>query len=205
MGDVRLTFDDGSVVRLHLVSGTGAADGPGEPRQSAPPAGPVGAGADDELGLPAGFGSARPVSADGRAARALTRGGEALTEALRPLGGVLGGIHRSFSGFAQRPDEVTVEFGVTLGSDLSLGVFSGSGEASFTVSATWNLAGDTGPATTPDPAAPVLGAAAGSRPASGPAAPVSGVTAGSPPGSGPAPTDGVTAGSLPASGPAHGF
>ncbi|WP_327238892.1 MULTISPECIES: CU044_2847 family protein [unclassified Streptomyces] len=96
--------------------------------------------AGDELDLPTGFGSARPVSADGRAAQALTRGGEALTQALRPLGGVLGGIHRSFSQFAQRPDEVTVEFGVTLGSDLSLGVFSGSGEASFTVSATWNLA-----------------------------------------------------------------
>ncbi|WP_345552637.1 CU044_2847 family protein [Streptomyces lannensis] len=93
-----------------------------------------------ELELPDGFGTARPVSIDGRAAQTLTRGGEALTRALRPLGGVLGGIHQSFAQFAQRPDEVTVEFGVTLGSDLSLGVFSGSGEASFTVSATWNLA-----------------------------------------------------------------
>ncbi|MFF3604153.1 CU044_2847 family protein [Streptomyces sp. NPDC002463] len=148
MGDVRLTFDDGSVVRLHLASEGGATEVPTG----------VGAGPEDDLDLPAGFGSARPVSADGRAAQALTRGGEALTQALRPLGGVLGGIHRSFSQFAQRPDEVTVEFGVTLGSDLSLGVFSGSGEASFTVSATWNLvdrAGAAGaggsdqPATTP--------------------------------------------------------
>ncbi|MER8041584.1 CU044_2847 family protein [Streptomyces sp. NPDC094032] len=149
MGDVRLTFDDGSVVRLLLApEGGGKADGlpksppaPAGPAPAGPaPAGPVAGG---ELALPDEFGSARPVSADGRATRALTRGGEALTQALRPLGGVLGGIHRSFSQFAQRPDEVTVEFGVTLGSDLSLGVFSGSGEASFTVSATWNLTGAT--------------------------------------------------------------
>jgi hypothetical protein len=136
---MRLTFDDGSVVRLYLApkdDGRSTSNGSRAEGES------VGADpeADDELDLPAGFGTARPVSVDGRAAQALTRGGEALTDALRPLGGVLGGIHRSFKQFAQRPDEVTVEFGVTLGSDLSLGVFSGSGEASFTVSATWNLA-----------------------------------------------------------------
>ncbi|OKK03480.1 hypothetical protein AMK26_18490 [Streptomyces sp. CB03234] len=148
MGDVRLTFDDGSEVRLHLA-----------------PGGDVPAGAGDELDLPAGFGTARPVSADGRTAQALTRGGEALTAALRPLGGVLGGIHRSFAQFAQRPDEVTVEFGVTLGSDLSLGVFSGKGEASFTVSATWNLAAE--------------GQAAQDAPAMGPAAVVPGQVNGS--------------------------
>ncbi|MEU4131072.1 hypothetical protein [Streptomyces wuyuanensis] len=108
MGDVRLTFDDGSVVRLHLATEGGKTGGSTAPGPSAPaPAAPgTGAGPSDELDLPAGFGSARPVSADGRAAQALTRGGEALTQALRPLGGVLGGIHRSFSQFAQRPDEV---------------------------------------------------------------------------------------------------
>lgn len=139
MGDVRLTFDDGSVVRLHLApEGTGADAGKTHGPGPATDTGPSG-----ELALPDGFGSAQPVSVDRRASQALTRGGEALTQALRPLNGVLGGIHRSFSQFAQRPDEVTVEFGVTLGSDLSLGVFSGSGEASFTVSATWNLANRT--------------------------------------------------------------
>ncbi|MEV0634209.1 CU044_2847 family protein [Streptomyces sp. NPDC050619] len=135
MGDVRLTFDDGSVVRLHLAPTREEVGGSTGTEPAKEPA--------DELELPDGFGSARPVSVDGRTARALTRGGEALTQALRPLGGVLSGIHQSFAQFAQRPDEVTVEFGVTLGSDLSLGVFSGSGEASFTVSATWNLAGAT--------------------------------------------------------------
>uniref|UniRef100_UPI0032ED91C6 CU044_2847 family protein n=1 Tax=Streptomyces sp. HSW2009 TaxID=3142890 RepID=UPI0032ED91C6 len=60
-------------------------------------------------------------------------------QALRPLSGVLESIHHSLASSARRPDEVTVEFGVTLGADLSLGVFSGKGEATFTVSATWNL------------------------------------------------------------------
>ncbi|MEU3290436.1 CU044_2847 family protein [Streptomyces longwoodensis] len=131
MGDVRLTFDDGSVVRLHLASDTD---------ETAPAPSSADSG-DAAPQLPEGFGTARPVSADGRAAQALTRGGQALTDALRPLGGVLGAIHRSFTQFPYRPDDVTVEFGVTLGSDFSLGVFSGNGEASFTVSATWNLAG----------------------------------------------------------------
>lgn len=144
MGDVNLTFDDGSVVRLHLTPTFAEATAAREPV-----AGLQDAETDELLELPAGFGSAQPVSVNGRAAQALTRGGEALTEALRPLGGVLGGIHRSFAQFAQRPDEVTVEFGVTLGSDLSLGVFSGKGEASFTVSATWNL--NNSPALLPAP------------------------------------------------------
>lgn len=160
MGDVTLSFDDGSVVRLHLAPERGRAGGPvgsgdggsgggvadGSAEHGPPPA--------DELALPDGFGTARPVSVDGRTARTLTRGGEALTQALRPLGGVLSGIHQSFAQYAQRPDEVTVEFGVTLGSDLSLGVFSGTGEASFTVSATWNLADDTAGANGPAGAHP---------------------------------------------------
>ncbi|WP_326811381.1 hypothetical protein OIE62_18205 [Streptomyces scopuliridis] len=142
MGDVKLAFDDGSVVRLHLAPVREQASRPIEADSGAAADGSAehAPGPDDELELPDGFGTARPVSVNGRAAQALARGGEALTHALRPLGGVLGGIHQSFAQFAQRPDEVTVEFGVTLGSDLSLGVFSGSGEASFTVSATWNLA-----------------------------------------------------------------
>ncbi|MGW4994215.1 CU044_2847 family protein [Streptomyces mirabilis] len=142
MGDVRLTFDDGSVAHLHLTPVHTEAGGPD--RAGGETTADGSAEHDPELGdtleLPDGFGTARPVSADGRAAQALARGGEALTQALRPLNGVLGGIHQSFAQSDHRPDEVTVEFGVTLGSDLSLGVFSGSGEASFTVSATWNLA-----------------------------------------------------------------
>ncbi|WP_406447555.1 CU044_2847 family protein [Streptomyces sp. NBC_01613] len=134
MGDVNLTFDDGSVVRLHLTPAPkdfSAMPEPGTSRRETD--------ASEPLGLPADFGSAQPVSVNERAAQALTRGGEALAEALRPLGGVLDGIHQSFTESARRPNEVTVEFGVTLGSDFSLGVFSGKGEASFTVSATWNF------------------------------------------------------------------
>jgi hypothetical protein len=136
MGDVTLTFEDGSVAHLRLAPVRGETDGDTVTNGSAEHA----PGPGDALELPDGFGTARPVSIDGRAAQALTRGGEALADALRPLGGVLSGIHQSFTQSDHRPDEVTVEFGVTLGSDLSLGVFSGKGEASFTVSATWNLA-----------------------------------------------------------------
>ncbi|MEV5583465.1 CU044_2847 family protein [Streptomyces parvus] len=148
MEDVRLTFDDGSVVRLCLEPGTGAlAHDPGVDARAVEHDG----AATHELDLPPGFGGARPVSSDGRAAQALTRSGQTLSDALRPLGGVLSSIHNSVSQFAQRPDDVTVEFGVTLGSDLSLGVFSGSGEASFTVSATWNLNGTGEAASTAPP------------------------------------------------------
>lgn len=134
MGDVNLAFDDGSVVRLHLtpaLEDISAMPERGTSQRETE--------ASEPLDLPADFGSALPVSVNERAAQALTRGGEALAEALRPLGGVLDGIHQSFTESTRRPNEVTVEFGVTLGSDFSLGVFSGKGEASFTVSATWNF------------------------------------------------------------------
>ncbi|MGW1374600.1 CU044_2847 family protein [Streptomyces sp. NPDC002446] len=139
MGDVALKMDDGTVVWLRAEEpAAGAPSGEGRSAHTAED------GADGGLELPDAFGSAQPVSVDGRMGRALTRGGQVLEEALRPLGGVLGQIHRSISSGAHRPDEVTVEFGVTLGSDLRLGVFSGNGEASFKVSATWNLTQDTG-------------------------------------------------------------
>ncbi|WP_030673378.1 CU044_2847 family protein [Streptomyces rimosus] len=134
MGDMPLplSIDEDTVVWLHLTpAGAGG--------QALPDAAPSGKDDDGDLELPDGYGQARPVSVDGRVTRALTRGGEALESALRPLGSVLGSIHRSLAGGDHRPDEVTVEFGVTLGSDLSLGVFSGNGEASFKVSATWNV------------------------------------------------------------------
>ncbi|MGW2056850.1 CU044_2847 family protein [Streptomyces sp. NPDC001840] len=166
MGDVRLMFDDGSVVRLRLAP-AGGADGT-ESTESGVPAGAV-PDAADGLELPDGFGTALPVSVGSRTTQAVTRSGEVLADALRPLSGVLGGIHRSLSESVHRPDEVTVEFGVTLGSDLSLGVFSGSGEASFTVSATWNLAAAP-PVPAPDPGTAATGAPTGDATTNGPAA-----------------------------------
>ncbi|WP_222852453.1 CU044_2847 family protein [Streptomyces piniterrae] len=160
MGDLALRIDDDTVVWLRADP----LDSPGsdETKPTAPP-GPSAdqrPDADGDLELPDAFGSAQPVSVDSRLGRALGRGGEVLEEALRPLGGVLGQIHRSIAGSSHRPDEVTVQFGVTLGSDLKLGVFAGKGEASFTVSATWNLdrdaaaRGDAGAATGAGGAAP---------------------------------------------------
>ncbi|MFG2223390.1 CU044_2847 family protein [Streptomyces sp. NPDC048644] len=139
MGDVALSIDDGTVVWLRATPAvpaqdTGSATGDDAQRHAG----------DGELELPEGFGSAQPVSVDSRLHRTLTRSGEVLEEALRPLGGVLGRIHRSIADSSHHPDEVTVQFGVTLGSDLKLGVFSGNGEASFTVSATWKLGSDAG-------------------------------------------------------------
>lgn len=139
MGDVALKMDDGTVVWLRAEGP--AVDGPSDAGRNQLPAAER---EDAELELPDAFGSAQPVSVDSRMGRALTRGGEVLEEALRPLSGVLGQIHRSISSGSHRPDEVTVEFGVTLGSDLSLGVFAGKGDASFKVSATWNLGSATG-------------------------------------------------------------
>ncbi|MGW3010608.1 CU044_2847 family protein [Streptomyces sp. NPDC001219] len=144
MGDVALRIDDTTVVWLRAEEPAGARTGTRQQPGAQPPSGGAPGprpDSDGELELPEEFGSAQPVSVDSRVARALTRGGAALEEALRPLGGVLGQIHRSISSGSHRPDEVTVEFGVTLGSDLSLGVFSGKGDASFKVSATWNLGG----------------------------------------------------------------
>lgn len=147
MGDVALRIDDATVVWLRDAQpAAGQRSGTHERSTGQQPAdGGRGRhpGDEDGLELPEGYGAALPVSVDARMSRALTRGGEALEEALRPLGGVLGQIHRSISAGSHRPDAVTVEFGVTLGSDLSLGVFSGSGEASFKVSATWNLGSGT--------------------------------------------------------------
>ncbi|MEU9113714.1 CU044_2847 family protein [Streptomyces sp. NPDC048483] len=136
MGDVALKMDDGTVVWLRAEEPP--ADGRPATVPDQPPA------PDGELELPDAFGSAQPVSVDSRISRALARSGRTLEEALRPLGGVLGQIHRSISTGSHRPDEVTVEFGVTLGSDLRLGVFAGKGDASFKVSAKWNLGSGAG-------------------------------------------------------------
>ncbi|KIZ14004.1 CU044_2847 family protein [Streptomyces natalensis] len=133
MGDLALKMEDGTVVWLRAEAPPADGQTGTVPGQAPAP--------DGELELPDGYGSAAPVSVPGRMSRALTHGGEALEEALRPLGGVLGQIHRSISSGSHRPDEVTVEFGVTLGSDLRLGVFAGKGDASFKVSAKWNLSG----------------------------------------------------------------
>ncbi|GAA4673929.1 hypothetical protein GCM10023324_29060 [Streptomyces youssoufiensis] len=166
MGDLALTFDDGTVAWLRLTpvadgarpapvgaagpsgggapGSTGGSDGGdhgdgGAGDRGGPPDDPYGQSPGPDLELPTGFGGARAVSVDGRTARALSAGGQALANALRPLSGVLESIHTSLADSPRRPDEVTVQFGVTLGTDLSLGVFTGKGEANFSVSATWNL------------------------------------------------------------------
>lgn len=78
-----------------------------------------------------------PAAGGGRLARAA---GGTLREVLRPLVPVLESVHATVAAVDPRPESVTVELGVKVTSGLQLGVVSGGGEASFTVSATWRLA-----------------------------------------------------------------
>jgi hypothetical protein len=115
MGDyVEFTFDDGQKVLLEVFRGP-APEGGG-------PRGPV-----------------VPAAGGGRVARAA---GKVLRETLKPLVPVLESVHGTMAAVDPRPESVTVELGVRVSSDLQLGIVSSNGEASFTVSATWSLAGN---------------------------------------------------------------
>ncbi|MFF0389096.1 CU044_2847 family protein [Kitasatospora sp. NPDC004615] len=93
--------------------------------------------ADQESGdpdLPDGSGDVVPV---GRVRDAARTTGEALREALQPLGGVLDLVHGAVRSAIKPPDEVEVEFGVKLSKDLRLGIVSAGGEAALKVRAKW--------------------------------------------------------------------
>lgn len=79
-----------------------------------------------------------PVAGDnnGRISRA-ARG--ALRQVLKPLVPVLQSVHDTVSAMDRRPQQLTVDLGVKVGNDLTLGIVANKGEASLTVSATWNL------------------------------------------------------------------
>ncbi|WP_045304993.1 CU044_2847 family protein [Saccharothrix sp. ST-888] len=102
-------------------------------------------------GLPPGLAGGRPVgrrseddqpAEDGeqQRARRVTRLAQgSLRAALRPLVPLLQEVHDTVAEVPDRPDTVSVEFGVRFGSDLKLGIVGGSGESSLQVSATWQL------------------------------------------------------------------
>ncbi|MEW2519886.1 CU044_2847 family protein [Actinacidiphila alni] len=123
MGEyVEFTFDDGQKVLLEVFPGpAGNREGAPESRR----------------------GALVPVAGGGRVARAA---GTALKQVLKPLVPVLESVHGTVSAVRPRPESVTVELAVKISSDLQLGIVSGNGEASMTVSATWALgaAPDTG-------------------------------------------------------------
>lgn len=119
MGDyLEFAFDDGRTVLIEVFAG--------------PPADDAADG-----GRAGGRPPLVPVAGGGRIGRAA---GAALRETLQPLVPVLESVHGTMTRVDPRPESVTVELGVKISSDLRLGIVSGNGEASFTVSATWSLA-----------------------------------------------------------------
>ncbi|MFF5676025.1 CU044_2847 family protein [Streptomyces hygroscopicus] len=89
--------------------------------------------------MPGGIGGVTPVGRVPRAAAALAVDG--LQAVLRPLGPLLQEVHNSVTTAANPPDEVQVQFGVQIGQDLKLGIVGANGQASMTISATWQLSG----------------------------------------------------------------
>ncbi|MFF6994691.1 CU044_2847 family protein [Streptomyces sp. NPDC008313] len=119
MGEfVEFTFEDGQTVLLEVFPSplAGSATGDGTP----------------------GSAPLVPVARDGngRVARA-ARG--ALRQVLQPLVPVLQSVHDTVSAMDRRPQQLTVDLGVKIGNDLTLGIVANKGEASLSVSATWNL------------------------------------------------------------------
>jgi hypothetical protein len=73
---------------------------------------------------------------------------DVLRSALRPLGPLLEEVHTAVTATAHPPQHLTVEFGIQIGQDLKLGVVGANGQATMTVSATWEDqgTGDASPA-----------------------------------------------------------
>ncbi|WP_030660083.1 CU044_2847 family protein [Streptomyces rimosus] len=95
------------------------------------PAGGAG-GAD----LPGGIGGVTPVGSGDRIAALAS---DALRAVLSPLGPVLQQVHDAVLATPDPPQELAVTFGVQIGQDLKLGVVGAGGQASMTVTASWQF------------------------------------------------------------------
>ncbi|MET7699006.1 MULTISPECIES: CU044_2847 family protein [unclassified Streptomyces] len=113
---MEFALDDGAQVRLELAAAGEA------------PAG--------DADLPGGIAGVTPV---GRGARVGALATDALRAVLSPLGPVLQQVHDSVSGIADPPHELSVAFGIQIGQDLKIGIVGANGQASMTISATWQL------------------------------------------------------------------
>ncbi|CCB77540.1 MULTISPECIES: CU044_2847 family protein [Streptomycetaceae] len=87
--------------------------------------------------LPAGIAGSAPVGHGSAGVAAFAS--DALRRALTPLGPLLQQVHDSVTATADPPSEITVQFGVQIGQDLKLGIVGAAGQASMTVSATWQI------------------------------------------------------------------
>ncbi|MER7788415.1 CU044_2847 family protein [Streptomyces sp. NPDC097640] len=129
-----IVLADDTSVRLELAPvGTAPSGGPGGEAGGSRPGRPGGIG---------GVGGVTPVGRGSRAAAALAA--EGLRTVLRPLGPLLQEVHDAVSAAPNPPHEINVQFGVQVGQDLKLGIVGANGQASLTVSATWQLSGSDG-------------------------------------------------------------
>ncbi|MFF1478312.1 CU044_2847 family protein [Streptomyces sp. NPDC058301] len=119
---MELILDDGARVRVEVTPVGGVRTAPADRP-------------DDDL--PSGVGGATPVGRGGERVAALAT--DTLAAVLRPLGPFLQQVHDSVRGIPDPPDSLAVGFGLQIGQDLKLGVVGANGQASMTVSATWQL------------------------------------------------------------------
>ncbi|MEV7193740.1 CU044_2847 family protein [Streptomyces sp. NPDC093510] len=119
---VEFTLADGVGVRLELAA---VGERPQEPQ--------------DGSDLPDGIAGVTPV---GRGARVGELATEALRTVLSPLGPVLQQVHDAVCGIPDPPHEISVDFGIQIGQDLKIGIVGANGQASMTISATWQLPGE---------------------------------------------------------------
>ncbi|MEU0812307.1 CU044_2847 family protein [Streptomyces sp. NPDC005970] len=154
-----IVLADDTSVRLELAPvGTAPSGGPGGEAGGPRPGRP---GRPGGIG---GVGGVTPVGRGSRAAAALAT--DALRTVLRPLGPLLQEVHDAVCAAPNPPHEINVQFGVQVGQDLKLGIVGANGQASLTVSATWQLSAGTGAG--PGPGSPDGDPDSG--PPSGPAA-----------------------------------
>lgn len=130
-----IVLADDTSVRLELAPvGTAPSGGPGGEAGGPRPSRPGGVG---------GVGGVTPVGRPSRAAAALAT--DALRTVLRPLGPLLQEVHDAVCAAPNPPHEINVQFGVQVGQDLKLGIVGANGQASLTVSATWQLSAEADP------------------------------------------------------------
>lgn len=122
---VQFAFDDGTSVLIEVLPAL-VAGGEGQSRADDP----------TSVDLPP---SSRSVDAVSRVGDTVEKAGRTLAEVLRPLIPVLDSVHQTVSKANQPPDEIAVEIGLKLSSELRLVLVGGTGETSLKVSAKWNL------------------------------------------------------------------
>ena len=79
-----------------------------------------------------------PVTRGGRTDKLVTDAGATLESALDQLGPVVKGVVTRLREAADWPDEVTVEFSITLSADANVIIARTAGEANFRISMHWS-------------------------------------------------------------------